>query len=1671
MEVKDYLVTSAPLKDQIDHYLELCRRGRYLDALARAEDDHGPMEKWQHTKLRILAIKALSHLGLHRSADAIIFRTWRRYGRDPLIFPYYLQALLTRKGPLRAWEIYESHEFSGAPDGFPEGADRAYLMCIKADIYSRFRDFVNADLYLEKAEKLDSGLWIKLRRVHRLQEADQHEAALKLCKQICDAEPDYLDAIHTYAILLQRNDQSQQALELLEHHWANSQSLLMGRLLCQIAIELHQFQTAHDSLKKMEKLMARGCPKYLRQEQDNLWADFYCARGDYDAALPYLEQKGFYQNRVSDAIRQRKEDDQRKILSLPYIQQRHMTCAPASIATVLQYWGHAADQDEIAEAICYHGTSNYDQRTWLIEQGWHLEEFELNFPQIKQLIDRDIPVLLSTVEPGSAHLQVIAGYDHTMGTYLLRDPSHPRLQEILIEESERYYASSGPRCTAVVPTAKAHLLDDMELRASALYNETYLLQHELRQHRYSAAQATAERMRARAPHHRLTLHAQLELAYYSQDDNAILQVTEQLLEQFPQDVNLQLGKIETLSRINAVQKSLQYMESLEESGKAHFLIRSRLTDSLRIDHRNRERVDKMLSELLRQNPLHPQTLYQYACQTCDAIEYEIGSAIYRFVACLEETNEQYASSYFRAERYRQCPDRAIEFLRDRFERFGKKSPGPAISLFQALDALERTEEGLQTLYHGMTLRPDDGELMLFTARRLLHLNRTDEAERIAEKAKPHTKTNRYLEVAAEICAHRLQRREAIDLWQNILSSEPLNYEACNSLTRLYIELGHYEQAITFLNNKIAEFPGNYQLQRMRLNWLATQDIDQIENYCQLLIESHPDDNWAYLKLADICLQRGRLNDALNYALEATRISRTDSNAWAQLGRVHLQRQEKEQAFNVLQRAIYRSPDCTMAFEPLLQCAHSQEHKKELLAFLQMMLTSAVTFGDGVLAYQKIASDLLPAEDLLESLRQILQQCPDIWQSWLAQANGYQIQGNLEQAEETLATAIERFPLVPQLHLKLAEILHLQGNLSGAEKQLRHTLLLAPNWSAAYNQLADLLEYQGKYSDAIALLETAIQRVPCDAIPHGYLADLLWKQGETQRALDTVAKSVELDPSYGWAWHKLCQWSQELGQRETAEKHIATARQTYPNSALLAEIDAEFRQDLHEKAEVLAAFAKVQPQNIDIACRLIQALGETGQFERAIQYCTADYWKGAVPIEIRLRSAWLTKQQCKTAQAIEQIREVAREAPHLYDAWRLLANWAMDSHEKNLALEALSHCQSLYPNDASVLTFVAEGLQRLEQDSAEILPLLERAFALEPSNQYNGLTYLDLLIETKDWSRAREVLDLIKAYSEDAFVLTRELQILAAEERGEAALLETWSQLLVHEQTNDWVMQTAWQVITDCELQAAASQKIEALRSQDHNVHPYSGYCLAIYQLSHMSFKKFEKQFLKLKHADAFTQRALEYYLDLLRHHEVLPSRHFTPILETLIASNTPNWGTYGLLWGQKLKWFKMRHWYSTWQSQDNLEAWMVYFVSLSHRECGDYQSGVEILEAAYQLPKDNYRGDIVCLHILDRILTNKRVTNEMVSEISEIYLDKLDPLAHYALALCRAIMAIHNGGFISRFNKVSPLLREAQRHYQKIPHARSAQQLKRQVRSLIKGTLRVTGLKKFFWYCRLSNHF
>src|SRR5690606_34193347 len=138
----------------------------------------------------------------------------------------------------------------------------------------------------------------------------------------------------------------------------------------------------------------------------------------------------FYK-KIAENLKAAADGSKRVQLTVGFLRQHHVTCAPATISNLARYWKKEADHLQIVEQICYDGTPSYKERIWAESNGWKTREFTLNWDDARVLLDAGVPLTLATVYPGGGHLQAIIGYDEARGTYLIRDPYYRRTSEFL----------------------------------------------------------------------------------------------------------------------------------------------------------------------------------------------------------------------------------------------------------------------------------------------------------------------------------------------------------------------------------------------------------------------------------------------------------------------------------------------------------------------------------------------------------------------------------------------------------------------------------------------------------------------------------------------------------------------------------------------------------------------------------------------------------------------------------------------------------------------------------------------------------------------------------------------------------------------------------------------------------------------------------------------------------------------------------------------------------------------------------------------------------------------------------------------------------------------------------------------------------------------------------------
>lgn len=1622
----------------------------------------GDIRRARDPALRLLIARILSQLGYLRLADAMVLRLKRSAPGTQGLNGYYIPTLMRRKGPLVAYEaVTELMKGELAPQ------DRVDLYIELSDILCEFRDFAAAETLINSLPTQPDNRWLEAQRIDIKIAQDDYKTAMTLVEALIKKHPDYRHGIQQKARLLELNNQRDEAIACLEAIWQEVEQFWLGRQLLNLYVETQRFAAAEQCLQRIEALLP-----FRNREIDIhlnfLHADLLCAQQKYEQALPYLQQKNPFQKLLSQSIQQASDASQRKILNVPFVRQAHMTCAPASLTAVAKYWGVEVQQEAVIEAICYDGTSALNQRKWLVEQGWGVKEFDLNFASLKLLIDRDMPVLLSTVEPGSAHLQIIVGYDEVMGTYLIRDPFHPRLLEMLIKETGEYYASSGPRCMLMLPLDQLAGLEQLALPNAELYEHIYEIERQLSLHQREAAGAAFQLLSELAPQHRLRHSAERTLAFYDRDEARILATTQKLLDLFPRDVNFQLSKISSLLELGATVDALSYLESLAAQPDCHFLIKSRYLDQLRGDDREQEKTAALTQYLLRRSPLHAPTLYSWAGILWDQQDYEKSAQIYRFITCLEDTNEGYAESYFKAARFRKETEKALLFLKDRFQRFGKKSSGPIISLYYALDSLERTQEALDLLNQGLFLRPEDGHLLLFAAKRHLECGEIKKAKILLQRARPFINQTRFDEVAAAFYEADLDKENATLCWLRVAEAEPLNYAANNNVLRLFIERGERDKALQYIDEKLARFPGNISLQQFKIQSIEEDNFPQLKLAHEEYLAAHPKDIWALRSLSNILLNMGDIDGAISAAEKALSIDRSNYFNHASLGCAWFAKNELAKSKACFEQALRLHADYTYAFERLLDCCLDDKSQREALAFIHAELMRQVSYGDGILEFQRLAWRWLDGKAILEFMQYAVEVRPDLWQSWLGLALTHRKLDEQEKELEILNQISRKFPFLPRIHAEKAECLRLLHRDQEAIDALRKTLELSPNWISATNKLCELIEKQGDFEQILAIQSRLIQKNPLASTPWGFVADVHLKLGQTEQAIEALNKALERDINYRWAWRTLYQVQSDQSARRELIAKLRALIARHPDNTTLLDIYSDLEPNPEQERAVLQAYLNRHPRQVDICVNMISACVRAGDMAAAMALTTEAYWQGQRPVPILANEARLQAEQHNYPKAIQIMEEITRLNPHFYDAWRYLVTYYETVKNAKKACEAAEQCVRIYPHDPAVLCFAAEKLERNGGDKKRVAALLRHSFELDVGNQHNALTYIDYLFSQADFEAAASALDTLEPHHNNFYTRYRRLQLAVAKKDQDAALA-SFDAIIVDSARNDYIIRLSWEEISKLSLNEQAASRIAERRQNAAFVNPGAGRIFGEHQLATLALKKVEKELLKLDLSEDFNLRYAEAYI----RHAIGKNQDIPGAVELALNkqanADTTCIGLIGYLKYHLGKKVLAKRYFAQTETRSDVDAWMLYFYSVLLREQHDWNQAKALIQRALTQRDDGYQKDILVWSCFDRLIDGEKLTPQLLEHVE---LNELAPISAYIYRLCSALFKLGEGNFAANYRQISPELRRARYALQKVTDEYSALFAKRLTKNKLSDSLAdLPLLKRLFWQLRLFNNF
>ena len=294
------------------------------------------------------------------------------------------------------------------------------------------------------------------------------------------------------------------------------------------------------------------------------------------------------------------------------------------------------------------------------------------------------------------------------------------------------------------------------------------------------------------------------------------------------------------------------------------------------------------------------------------------------------------------------------------------------------------------------------------------------------------------------------------------------------------------------------------------------------------------------------LSSGELEERLRQLAVYRKKTPPDENAIANLlldiGRLHVNRHEFQDAFNMLHEAesIFETLGLRQRVSAVRTWLSRAFRKTGQLDKAEESIRHAIEIDQEYQSEASLASDYTDLSQL------------------------YKVRGQLEEAEKWLRTAIEiAEPLGDELALaarynNLSQIYKARGQLEEAEKWLRKAIEIAerlgdqPNLAINYNNLSQIHKARGQLEEAEKWLRKAIEiderlgDEPKLAIDYNNLSQINKARGQLEEAEKWLRKAIEIAERLGDELHlaidynNLSQINEARGQLEEAEKWLRKA---------------------------------------------------------------------------------------------------------------------------------------------------------------------------------------------------------------------------------------------------------------------------------------------------------------------------------------------------------------------------------------------------------------------------------------------------------------------------------------------------------------------------------------------------
>ena len=1298
---------SGASPEAVRHLHSLCEQSLFLQAWRHAQK-LAPIDTWRGPEALCVASRLLRHLGAETWARQLIFKAYQRHPRDALVRFYLAGTYVELRGLYATWQWLKQRCTGPA-------SSQALLLGFRARLAIELRDFSTAELLIAEASKLDPNeCWFRVLQSQCLEGQDQYPAALAALQDLLNASPPDRLAVHQAAHLLDLADRCEEALTLMRQATRQLQSASLVLELARLHRRVTNWEAAGRLLDEYEQL-APLLEESGGQELAAFRFEVAYHLGDFAGAIHHARQvKSPIFETVAERLQARQPAQRQRTLNVAFVRQHRLTCVPACLTMLARYFHADVKHLEVAERICYDGTSAFAERSWAETEGWLARELTVTWATACELIERGIPFVVNTVEAVSAHAQLIVGFDERRKVLLIRDPFIADLITADATEFLKCYAPYGPRGFLLLPSHKQSLFEGLELPEAELHDLLHDLHAALEKHHREEALGHLKKLEEKAPDHRLTLLGRRAIAAYDANPHGILAAAEGYLKLFPKEPTAELTVADMAHATGRPEQALAQLEAICKRDEVHPVFLEQLAEALLADGREHDRAGRMLRTVVRAMPRRGGSMAALARWCWNDREFEPALELMRFATCLEPTKEHLAQQYFTMMLTRGRGSEAVDQLSERVRHLGKLDSSPAMTLFSALEALERPTDAFALLKTTQATRRDDAQIALFAAEAHARYGQLDAAQEALERVRDKTPRAEYLRTAAVVAEYAGDVEAALESTRELCTLTPLSTEAQRRLAALLATLQGRGKAQTHLRQLTDRWPQNASFAALVCEWCSDADPEEQLGAVQHLLGLEPRNAWAQREEALLLARLGHSDQARAALEKAHQLAPNHPNLETTRGRVYEALRDVDAARAAYRASIREHPDEGYAILRVFSLTTEAGKLASLTDFVERRVADSVS-GDGIRAFHLAVRPLLSNQALLERMERLRSARSNLWVAWSENIEVALECAANDRALELATTAAERFPMTPGAHLDLAATYRATGEATRERKALETALKISPTFVRATLELEASHRRNGDLAQAGSIVERALCFRPLDVELLVARADLARRAGDDSKALACIDRALQSEPTSEVAWARLAQWAVDKQSRArvmqraraACERHHWDARMTVRLAELVAEDDLLDATKLVERATAL------DPEYDEAHDLLAILLARLGRRDAALAACSPAALSGRLPVTLRGREAWIHAAFGDVFQAISTMRAVLASTPRYgWGLWQL-ANWCIRIEDVAGARAALRALQECAATEAHYQLLAAELLEDLG-DLSQAEAALRHALTIDPS---------------------------------------------------------------------------------------------------------------------------------------------------------------------------------------------------------------------------------------------------------------------------------------------------------------------------------------------------------------------